>query len=76
MCVCVCVCENNHMWIRGVHNYMHKEDDKIVTDKEIDEWKWKSYHKIDVKQNMGDGRHNDMYQNRNKTLRVCLVTLF
>ena len=55
---------------------MHKEDDKKVTDKEIDEWKWKSYHKIDVKQNMEDGRNNDMYQNRNKTLRACLVTLF
>ena len=55
---------------------MHKEDDKIVIDKEIDEWKWKSYHKIDVKQNMGDGRNNDMYQNRNKTLRAYLVTLF
>ena len=50
--------------------------DEIITNEEIDEWKWKSYHKIDVKQNMGDGRHNDMYQNRNKTLRVCLVTLF
>ena len=55
---------------------MHKEDDKKVTDKEIYEWKWKSYHKIDVKQNMEDGRNNDMYQNRNKTLRACLVTLF
>ena len=53
-----------------------EEDDEIIKNKEIDEWKWKSYHKIDVKQNMGDGRHNDMYQNRNKTLRVCLVTLF
>ena len=30
-----------------------EDDDEIITNKEIDEWKWKSYHKIDVKQNMG-----------------------
>ena len=35
-----------------------KVDDKIVIDKEIDEGKWKSYHEINVKQNMGNGRHN------------------
>ena len=37
-----------------------EEDDEIITNKEIDEWKWKSYHKIDVKQNMGNGgiQHN------------------
>ena len=32
------------------------KDDEIITNKEIDEWEWKSYHKIDVKQNMGNGR--------------------
>ena len=34
-----------------------KEDDEIVTDEEINNWKWKSYHEIDVKQNMGNGRY-------------------
>ena len=31
------------------------KDNEIIIDEEIDEWewKWKSYHKIDVKQNMG-----------------------
>ena len=32
------------------------KDDEIITDKEIDEWKWKSDHKIDVESNMGNGR--------------------
>ena len=34
-----------------------KEDDKVVADEEINYWKWKSYHEIDVKQNMGNGRY-------------------
>ena len=34
-----------------------KEDDKVITDEEINNWKWKSYHEIDVKQNMGNGRY-------------------
>ena len=34
-----------------------KEDDEVVTDEEINNWKWKSYHEIDVKQNIGDGRY-------------------
>ena len=32
------------------------KDDEIITNKEIDEWEWKSYHKIDVKQNIVNGR--------------------
>ena len=36
----------------GYHNY-----DKVITDEEINNWKWKSYHEIDVKQNMGNGRY-------------------
>ena len=37
-----------------------EEDNEIIKNEEIDEWKWKSYHKIDVKQNMGNRRiqHN------------------
>ena len=34
-----------------------KEDDEVVTDEEINNWKWKSYHEIDVKQNIGNGRY-------------------
>ena len=34
-----------------------KEDDEVVTDEEINNWKWKSYHEIDVKQNTGNGRY-------------------
>ena len=25
-----------------------KEDDEVVTDEEINNWKWKSYHEIDL----------------------------
>ena len=34
-----------------------KENNEVVTDEEINNWKWKSYHEIDVKQNMGNGRY-------------------
>ena len=34
-----------------------KEDDEIVADEEINKRKWKSYHEIDVKPNMGNGRY-------------------
>ena len=40
-----------------------KEDNEEVTNKEMDEWEWQSYHKIDVKQNMGNGgNHNENNQ--------------
>ena len=29
-------------------------DGENITDKEIDEWQWNKYHKIDVKQNIGN----------------------
>ena len=34
-----------------------EENNEVITNVEINEWEWKSYHKIDVKQNMGNGRH-------------------
>ena len=34
-----------------------KEDNEVIADEEINNWKWKSYHEIDVKQNIGDGRY-------------------
>ena len=36
--------------------YRDNKNDEIITDKEIDEWKWKSDHKIDVELNTGNGR--------------------
>ena len=30
-----------------------KEDNEVIADEEINNWKWKSYHEIDVKQNSG-----------------------
>ena len=33
------------------------EDDEVVADGEINKRKWKSYHEIYVKQNMGNGRY-------------------
>ena len=30
--------------------------DEIITGEEIEECEWKNYHKIDVEQNMGNGR--------------------
>ena len=33
------------------------EDDEVIADEEINKRKWKSYHEIDVKQNMGYGRY-------------------
>ena len=34
-----------------------EENNEVITNVEINEWEWKSYHKIDVKQNMGNGRY-------------------
>ena len=33
------------------------EDDEVIADEEINKRKWKNYHEIDVKQNMGYGRY-------------------
>ena len=40
-----------------------KENDEVVADEEINNWKWRSYHEIDVKQNMGNGRYIHIIQN-------------
>ena len=51
-----------------------KEDDEVVTDEEINNWKWKSYHEIDVKQNMGNGRyiHKIIQNNYNAKIIIML----
>ena len=51
-----------------------KEDDKVITDEEINNWKWKSYHEIDVKQNIGDGRyiHKIIQNNYNAKIKPIL----
>ena len=35
-----------------------KEENEVIADEEINNWKWKSYHEIDVKQNMGNSLDN------------------
>ena len=53
------------------------EDDEVVADEEINKWKWKSYHEIDVKQNMGYGRyiHKIIQNNYNaKIAKMALLT--
>ena len=48
-----------------------KEDDEVVTDEEINNWKWKSYHEIDVKQNMGNGRYIHKIIQNNYNAKIC-----
>ena len=48
-----------------------KEDDEVVTDEEINNWKWKSYHEIDVKQNMGNGRYIHKIIQNNYNAKLC-----
>ena len=48
-----------------------KEDDEVVADKEINNWKWKSYHEIDVKQNMGNGRYIHKIIQNNYNAKIC-----
>ena len=45
---------NRKKEINNLPSVQIEKYDEVVTDKEIDEWKWQSYHKIDVKQNMGN----------------------
>ena len=45
-----------------------EKDDEIITNEEINEWKWKSYHKVDVKQNIPIGEFNII--NKLK-LKIC-----
>ena len=47
-----------------------KEDDEIVADEEINNWKWKSYHEIDVKQNMGNGRYTHKIIQNNLNAKI------
>ena len=48
-----------------------KEDDKVVADEEINNWKWKSYHEIDVKQNIGNGRYIHKIIQNNYNAKIC-----
>ena len=48
------------------------EDDEVVADEEINNWKWKSYHEIDVKQNMGYGRYIHKIIQNNYNAKIFL----
>ena len=48
-----------------------KEDDGVIADEEINDWKWKSYHEIDVKQNMGYGRYIHKIIQNNCNAKIC-----
>ena len=48
-----------------------KEDDEVVADEEINKWKCKSYHEIDVKQNMGNGRYIHKIIQNNYNAKIC-----
>ena len=48
-----------------------KEDDEVVADEEINKRKWKSYHEIDVKQNMGYGRYIHKIIQNNYNAKIC-----
>ena len=43
-----------------------KEDDEVITDEEINNWKW-----IDVKQNIGDGRYIHKIIQNNYNAKIC-----
>ena len=48
-----------------------KEDDEVVADEEINKRKWGSYHEIDVKQNMGNGRYIYKIIQNNYNAKIC-----
>ena len=52
-----------------------KEDNEVVADEEINNWKWKSYHEIDVKQNMGNERYIHKIIQNNYNAKI-LPTLY
>ena len=52
-----------------------KEDDEVVTDEEINNWNWKSYHEIDVKQNMGNGRYIHKIIQNNFNAKIMPILL-
>ena len=49
-----------------------KEDNEVVADEEINNWKWKSYHEIDVKQNIGNGRYIHKIIQNNYNAKIML----
>ena len=51
------------------------EDDKVVADEEINKWKWKSYHEVDVKQNMGYGRYIHKIIQNNYKAKIIWITM-
>ena len=52
-----------------------KEDDEVVADEEINKRKWKSYHEIDAKQNMGYGRYIHKIIQNNYNTKIAKIFL-
>ena len=52
-----------------------KEDDEVIADEEINKRKWKSYHEIDVKQNMGYGRYIHKIIQNNYNAKIAKIFL-
>ena len=48
-----------------------KEDDEVIADEEINKRKWKSYHEIDVKQNIGNERYIHKIIQNNYNAKIC-----
>ena len=48
------------------------ENDEVIADEEINKRKWKSYHEIDVKQNMGYGRYIPKIIQNNYNAKIFL----
>ena len=51
------------------------EDDEVIADEEINKRKWKSYHEIDVKQNMGYGRYIHKIIQNNYNAKIFWITM-
>ena len=52
-----------------------KEDDEVIADEEINKQKWKSYHEIDAKQNMGNGRYVHKIIQNNYNAKIMPIFL-
>ena len=51
------------------------KDDEVIADEEINKRKWKSYHEIDVKQNMGYGRYIHKIIQNNYNAKIIWITM-
>ena len=52
-----------------------KEENEVIADEEINNWNWKSYHEIDVKQNMWNGRYIHKINQSNYNAKIMPIFL-